>query len=189
VKALAAMETELDPELHTVPPNRGSMDDQPKWRHDFPIDSAQDAYVARRDFTKFLGLTSLAFVVGQFWIALQNRWRQARGQLPLLAIGRLEGLDPGHAATFHYPTDADPAILLRLDEETLLAYSSQCTHLQCPVLPEMNRGQFHCPCHRGFFDMHTGQPLAGPPRRPLPRIVLKVQDGVIYAAGFEEIQT
>jgi Rieske Fe-S protein len=53
----------------------------------------------------------------------------------------------------------------------------------------MNRGQFHCPCHRGFFDMHTGQPLAGPPRRPLPRIVLKVQDGVIYAAGFEEIQT
>jgi Rieske Fe-S protein len=54
------------------------------------------------------------------------------------------------------------------------------------VLPLMSSGQLHCPCHRGYFDMHTGQPLAGPPRRPLPRIALKVQDGVIYAVGFEE---
>lgn len=180
------MEVEHDPELHTVPPNRAGMEDQPKWRHDFPIDVAQDAYVARRDFTKFLGLTSLAFVVGQCWIALQNRWRQARGRLPLTEIGRLDELVVGQAKTFHYPTEADPAILLRIDAATLLAYSSQCTHLQCPVLPEMHAGQLHCPCHRGYFDMHTGQPLAGPPRRPLPRIALQVQRGVIYAAGFEE---
>jgi Rieske Fe-S protein len=179
------MEVELDPELHTVPPNYGATDEQPKWRQDFPIDSVQDAYVARRDFTKFLGLTSLAFVVGQYWIAVQSRWRQARGQLPLAAIGKLDDLRVGEAKTFHYPTEADPAILLRIDEETLLAYSSQCTHLQCPVLPRMDVGQLHCPCHRGYFDMHTGQPLAGPPRRPLPRIALKVQGGIVYAAGFE----
>lgn len=179
------METEHDPELHTVPPNRGAMEAQPKWRQDFPIDSAQDAYVARRDFTKFLGLTSLAFVVGQFWIALQNRWRQARGQLPLTPIGKLDDIPVGQASTFHYPTEADPAILLRIDEETLLAYNSQCTHLQCPVLPEMETGRLHCPCHRGYFDLHTGQPLAGPPRRSLPRIELKVQGGVIYAIGIE----
>jgi Rieske Fe-S protein len=179
------MEADQDPELHTIPPNRGAMEDQPKWRQDFPIDSAQDAYVARRDFTKFLGLTSLAFVVGQFWIALQNRWRQSRGQPPLAAIGSLDELPVGAAKTFHYPTNADPAILLRVDEDRLFAYSSQCTHLQCPVLPQINAGQLHCPCHRGYFDMHTGQPLAGPPRRPLPRIVLQVRDGLIYAAGFE----
>jgi nitrite reductase/ring-hydroxylating ferredoxin subunit len=179
-------EAEHDPELHTVPPNRGAMDDQPKWRQDFPIDSVQDAYVARRDFTKFLGLTSLALVVGQCWIALQNRWRQARGQLPLTEILRLAELPIGQARAFHYPTEMDPAILLRIDNETILAYSSQCTHLQCPVLPEISAGQLHCPCHRGYFDLRTGQPLAGPPRRALPRIALKVQRGVVYASGFEE---
>jgi arsenite oxidase small subunit len=31
----------------------------------------------------------------------------------------------------------------------------------------------------------TGRPLAGPPRRPLTRVVLEVRDGVIYATGVE----
>ena len=69
-----------DPELHTVPPDRGQQADQPQWRHDFPIDWPQDHYVARRDFTKFLGLTSVAFVVGQFTIAFQNWLRRRRGK-------------------------------------------------------------------------------------------------------------
>ena len=180
------MDIEQDPELHTVPPDRRAMDQQPKWRRDFPIDSAQDAYVARRDFTKFLGLTSLAFVVGQYWIALQSRWRRARGKLPIVAVSKLEALPIGQAMTFHYPKESDPAVLIRLDEATLLAYSRQCTHLQCPVLPQFDSEELHCPCHRGYFDMHTGRPLAGPPRRPLPRITLKVQGGVIYSTGFEE---
>jgi nitrite reductase/ring-hydroxylating ferredoxin subunit len=180
------MERETDPELHTIPPDRGAMEDQPKWRRDFPIDTAQDSYVARRDFTKFMGLTSLAFVVGQFWIALQNRWRRTRGELPFVAVGRLEELAIGGARTFHYPTETDPAILLRPDANTLLAYHSQCTHLQCPVLPEMEAGRLHCPCHAGYFDLRTGHPTAGPPRRPLPRITLKVQNGMIYASGIDE---
>lgn len=177
---------EADPELHTVPPDRTAMDRQPKWRRDFPIDTPQDGYVARRDFTKFMGLTSLAFVVGQFWIALQNRWRRSRGELPLVEIARLDELEIGGAATFHYPTEADPAMLLRPDGETLLAYGNQCTHLQCPVLPEMESGRLHCPCHAGYFDMMTGQPTAGPPRRALPRITLQVRNGVVYASGIEE---
>jgi nitrite reductase/ring-hydroxylating ferredoxin subunit len=180
------MEREIDPELHTIPPDRGAMEDQPKWRQDFPIDTPQDGYVARRDFTKFMGLTSLALVVGQFWIALQNRWRKVRGDSPLLVIARLDDLPVGEAKTFHYPTETDPAILLRPDGKTLLAYRSQCTHLQCPVLPEMAAGRLHCPCHVGYFDLRTGHPTAGPPRRALPRIQLEVRGGMIYAHGLEE---
>jgi Rieske Fe-S protein len=179
------MADEPDPELHTIPPDRGAMEAQPKWRRDFPIDVPQDAYVARRDFTKYLGLTSLAFVMGQFWIALQNRWRHARGQLPRVAVGRLDEIAVGSALTFHYPGENDPAILLRPDENTLIAFSSQCTHLQCPVLPDLDHGRLHCPCHVGYFDLHSGQPLAGPPRRPLPRIALEVRDGTVYASGLE----
>jgi Rieske Fe-S protein len=169
-----------------IPPDRGTMEHQPVWRRDFPIDSAQDAYVARRDFTKFLGLTSLAFVVGQFWIALQSRWRRSRGVMPVVEVAQLRDVPIGGAKMFHYPTSADPAILLRPDVDTLLAYSNQCTHLQCPVLPQMETGRLRCPCHAGYFDMKTGQPLAGPPRRPLPQIRLKVDEFTIYAVGFEQ---
>jgi Rieske Fe-S protein len=162
------------------------MGSQPKWRRDFPIDSAQDGYVARREFTKFMGLTSLAFVAGQFSIALQNTWRSGRGQLPMMSLGRLIDLPVGSARTFHYPTENDPALLIRADDQTLLAYSAQCTHLQCPVLPEIESGRLHCPCHAGYFDLESGTPIAGPPRRPLPRIALVVRDGEVFATGYED---
>jgi Rieske Fe-S protein len=179
------MALEIDPELHTIPPDRGDMAKQPKWRQDFPIDSAQDAYVARRDFTKFLGLTSLAFVVGQFWIALQNLWRKHRGSLPIQEIARIDDVPLNSYRAFSYPTSDDPAILVRLDDNGFLAYCTECTHLKCPVLPNIEGRQFHCPCHAGFFDMRNGRPLAGPPRRPLARIMLKIQNSTIYATGIE----
>lgn len=175
-----------DTDMHTVPPDRRTMAEQPKWRRDFPIDVAQDSYVARRDFTKYLGLTSLAFVVGQVCIGLQNLWRRARGALPVVEIARLNDVPLQSARAFFYPTEADPAILLRLGETELLAFSSQCTHLQCPVLPDIEKKHFHCPCHAGFFDLQSGQPLAGPPRRPLPQIALRVRNAIVYAEGFQE---
>jgi nitrite reductase/ring-hydroxylating ferredoxin subunit len=176
-----------DPQLYTIPPDRTSMERQPKWRRDFPIDSPQDHYVARRDFTRFLVLTSLAFVVGQFWIALQNLWRRGRGRPPVRRIARLDELPVGTAVTFHYPDATDPALLLRPDADTLLAYASQCTHLQCPVLPAIPEGKLHCPCHAGYFDLRSGRPTAGPPRRELPRITLEVRGGDIYATDIEEV--
>src|SRR4029079_8529627 len=98
------MAHDLDPELHTIPPDRCEMESQPTWRRDFPIDSAMDAYVARREFTKFLGLTSLALAVGQLWIGLQNRWRRARGERPIMAVAELENLKVGDAMSFQFPT-------------------------------------------------------------------------------------
>lgn len=177
---------EEDSQHQTIPPDRQAMSDQPQWRKDFPIDRPQDAYLARRDFTKFLVLTSLAFVVGQFWIALRNLWRRSQGTPPVAKIVPLNDLPVGGAVTFHYPGEADPCLLIRSSEDTLLAYASQCTHLQCPVLPQVEAGRLHCPCHAGYFDLGTGEVLAGPPRRALPRIGLEVKNGTIYATGIEE---
>ena len=94
-----------DPELHTVPPDRRSMDDQPAWRHDFPIDWPEDHYIARRDFTKFLVLTSFAFVVGQIWIAIQNWRRRWRGEPLILKIADVNAVPVGPAIQFNYPND------------------------------------------------------------------------------------
>lgn len=173
----------LDPELHTVPPDRASEDAQPRWRKDFPIDWPQDHYVARRDFTKFLCLTSLAFVAGQFTIAYQNWRRRRRGEPPIARIAAVDDLPVGGAIVFHYPEPSEPCLLLRTDEDTFLAFSQKCTHLACAVTPEFEKNRLLCPCHKGYFDMATGQPLAGPPRRPLPRILLQRRGGDVYAAG------
>lgn len=174
-----------DPNDTSTPPDGAPYEKQPQWRQDFPIDVPQDNYVARRDFVKFMVLTSGAFATGQVWIGLHNVWRRSRGEPLMKAIIPLAELPVGGVVSFHYPTEDESCLLVRPDEETLLAYSQSCTHLACAVQPQMDTGKFHCPCHNGWFDMATGRPLAGPPKRPLPKITLEVRDGMIYATGVE----
>lgn len=160
-------------------------EEQPKWRRDFPLDVLQDNYVARRDFVKFMVLTSGAFVVGQAWIGLHSFWRRAKGLPARQQIASLAALPVGGVLEFYYPTSKNPCLLVRPDQDTLLAYSQVCTHLACAVQPRMEQGKFECPCHNGWFDMATGRVLAGPPTRPLPRITLVIENGTIYATGVE----
>lgn len=174
-----------DPELHTVPPDRQSDGQQPRWRRDFPIDWPQDHYVARRDFTKFLCLTSFAFFVGQCSIAVQNWRRKRRGEPPVVKIADRQQLAVGDALVFHYPDESEPCLLIRTADAAFVAFSQKCTHLACAVTPEFDAKQLLCPCHHGYFDMATGRPLAGPPRRPLPRILLQIRRDGVYATGVE----
>ena len=173
----------------TVPPDRRPLDEQPKWRQDFPIDWAQDEYVSRRDLVKFMVLTSTALAAGQFWIVLKSAWRTERASLPGLPIAAVDELPVGGAKTFTYPEGSTPRLLVRTGTGSFVAYDQQCTHLLCPVVPAVDQGRLHCPCHNGWFDLHTGQPLAGPPRRALPKITLEVRGGTVYATGVEESAT
>lgn len=169
----------------TISPDGQPPEEQPRWRQDFPIDWPQDHYVARRDFTKFMVLTSLAFTVGQFWIVIENFLRKRRGRLPVQQIATLDQIPVGGSLVFDYPAAHDNCVLVRTGEHTLAAYSQKCTHLSCSVVPRPEQGHFHCPCHEGYFDLASGRPLAGPPRRPLPRITLEIRQGAIYATGVE----
>src|SRR5581483_11839938 len=86
-------------EQRTTAPDGTPMACQPDWRRDFPIDVAQDNYIARRGFTKFMVLTSLAFVVGQVWIGVQNWLRKRRGLPPEVCVARLDEIAVGGART------------------------------------------------------------------------------------------
>lgn len=177
--------TPPDSEIMTVPPDGRALDDQPPWRRDFPVDWPQDHYVARRDFVKFLTLTSFAFVVGQAWIVVQNLWRRARGLPAAAKIRALDSIEPGSVVTFEYPAAGDAAVLVRARDGSLVAYGQECTHLSCAVIPRPEAGMLECPCHAGWFDLGTGRPVAGPPRRPLARILLDVRKGDVWAVGVE----
>jgi nitrite reductase/ring-hydroxylating ferredoxin subunit len=174
-----------DREQVTIPPDGRPLHFQPQWRKDFPIDWPQDHYVARRDFTKFLTLTSLAMVVGQLWIGAQNLWRRGRGKLPIRKIGSLASLPVGATLQFNYPAEHDSCILVRLGEREFVAYGQKCTHLSCAVIPHVDKGQIHCPCHEGLFDLRSGDRLAGPPPRPLPRVLIERRGDDLYATGVE----
>jgi nitrite reductase/ring-hydroxylating ferredoxin subunit len=170
----------------SVPPDGRPLDAQPAWRQDFPIDWPQDAYIERRDFVKFLVLTSLAFTVGQFWIGAQNWWRHRARRPEIRRIASFAALQVGSVTTFTYPTEHDPCVLVRPAPNVLLAYGQKCTHLSCAVIPDVGSGTIRCPCHDGRFDLSTGRPIAGPPRRPLTRILLDVRGDDVYATGVEE---
>lgn len=169
----------------TIAPDWRPMEQQPAWRKDFPIDWPQDHYVERREFMKFMVLTSLALTVGQFWIAAQNWWRRYRGAPEIRRVAAVSDVPVGGVLTFSYPNDHDDCVVARTGDREFIAYSQKCTHLSCAVKPLVDQGIIHCPCHEGYFDLRSGRPIAGPPRRPLPIVHLEVRGGDLYATGVE----
>ena len=166
-------------------PDGRPLSEQPRWRQDFPTDVPADDVLARREFTKFLVLTSGAFVAGQAWIGLMSLLRKDE-PLPEKRIAtRAEVEAADGVVEFRYPTDDHPCLLILLPDGRFVAYGQQCSHLSCAVIPRPEQGELHCPCHNGYFEIYEGRPIAGPPRRPLPRITLAVRDGTIYATGVE----
>jgi nitrite reductase/ring-hydroxylating ferredoxin subunit len=174
----------LQGETDRVYPDGRPLSEQPAWRQDFPTDIAEDDVHARREFTKFLVLTSGAFAVGQCWIGVMSLLRENK-PLPKKQVVPEKDVAAGGVVEFRYPTDDDPCLLIRLKNGRLVAYGQQCTHLSCAVIPEPERSRLRCPCHNGYFEIDEGRPIAGPPRRPLPRITLEVRDGLVYATGVE----
>lgn len=174
------------PDSATTAPDGRPFSEQPKWRRDFPIDAGQDEYTSRRELVKFMVLTSGAFVVGQFWLVA----RRLTGRKPIasadVAVAQLDELPVGGAKTFHYPEGSTPRLLVRTGEDTFVAYDQQCTHLLCPVVPAVEKNSLHCPCHNGWFDLETGNPTAGPPRRALPKVLVELRGQTVYATGVKE---
>jgi Rieske Fe-S protein len=58
----------------------------------------------------------------------------------------------------------------------VVAISSRCMHLGCPVRYVEAAERFICPCHGGVYDF-TGQRTGGPPVRPLDRFYTQIRNG------------
>ena len=157
------------------------------WKQDFPVPSAEDSYVTRREFTKFLGLTSMAFLMGTLATAGRKLIKKMfpSGDAPAEIAG-MGDVPVGGYKLFRYPTENDPCILLRLSEDRFVAYDQRCTHLSCPVFFEAASNQLVCPCHAGFFSAEDGRPLAGPPKRALARLEVTTRDARVWVHRKEE---
>jgi Rieske Fe-S protein len=157
---------------------------EPLWREEFSVFTADEHYVGRRQFAKFLVLTSAGMFVGQIWILLKS-WRAREPAFPEQVIANIADVPVNGVALFRYPGPDDPCILVRLDENRFAAYSQKCTHLSCAVHYVRESGHLVCPCHEGHFSAKTGQVLQGPPPRPLPRILLRRDGTRLLAVGVD----
>lgn len=70
-------------------------------------------------------------------------------------------------------------LLMRDKKGQLVAVGTVCSHLGCAVYYRPKKDIFECPCHQGFFDAQ-GNPIAGPPRRPLDRFPVTVFEGKVF---------
>jgi Rieske Fe-S protein len=158
---------------------------RPIWRRDFPYEAAGEEEVTRREFARFLVAGAGAMAVGNVGLAAWTQLRSINTGEPR-SIVALDEVPIGATHLFDYPTGADPAVLLRLGEDEVVAFSQKCTHLGCVVYYEAAEDRWHCPCHEGNFDTRTGDVLSGPPPRPLGRIDVEVRDdGMVWALGYQ----
>jgi menaquinol-cytochrome c reductase iron-sulfur subunit len=119
------------------------------------------------------------FILAPFFVRKPQVWR---------SVGKVESFKIGETTAVQYE-DASPlpwagvtarsaAWLRRVNADTFIAFSINCTHLGCPVRWLAGANLFMCPCHGGVY-YQDGSVAAGPPPLPLPRYLVRVQNGVV----------
>src|SRR5437773_6433327 len=74
---------------------------EPLWRDEFSVETATDRYVTRRQFSKFLVLTSLGMFAGNLWILFRS-WFAARPSFQPQPVGTADDLAVGEVKLFSY---------------------------------------------------------------------------------------
>jgi arsenite oxidase small subunit len=119
---------------------------------------------------------------------------QARSY-PRLRLISLDKLKVNRAHTFDYPLKGQSNVLLDLGgsvpggvgpKKSIVAFSSLCQHMGCPVGYDRGRRELICPCHQSRYDPERkGAIIQGVATRALPRVHLEVRSGAVYAVGVD----
>jgi len=124
-----------------------------------------------------LAVPMAGFILAPFFARKHEMWR---------SVGKVESFKIGETTAVQYE-DASPlpwagvtarsaAWLRRVNADTFIAFSINCTHLGCPVRWLAEANLFMCPCHGGVY-YQDGAVAAGPPPAPLPRYPVRVKNG------------
>lgn len=102
---------------------------------------------------------------------------------PVKAIARVAQLTENVPFQFSYPDAESPCVMLKTGtavpggvgpQSDIVAYSTLCTHMGCPVVYDGTSRSFKCPCHFSIFDAEEGgQMVCGQATENLPQIVLR----------------
>jgi len=130
--------------------------------------------IGRRRFLNwFIGTSFGAMCVSVIYPVLRyvsppNVPEAATNQVEAGAVNDPIFLDKGYKIVRFGP---EPVILVKVSDTDFRAFSATCTHLDCIVEFRPQLGRLWCNCHNGQYDL-TGRNVAGPPPRPLTRLVV-----------------
>ena len=126
------------------------------------------------------------------WNKLSNRLAM-KGRQKVAELSRLKPLTP---ITFNYPDENSPAILIDMGEpvymgvgpkRSIVAFSSLCQHMGCPVQFDSKERLLVCPCHLSMFDpARGGMCVEGPAINRLPMIALEISGNNVFAVGITQ---
>ncbi|MCM0613561.1 arsenate reductase (azurin) small subunit [Marinobacter sediminum] len=150
--------------------------------------------LSRRRFLAFTGTTAAGSVAlgGSLILnpahAAEDNQQPGKVLLdyPKTTISKAADLTVGQPVSFTYPDASSPCTLVKTGRKTqggvgpdgdIVAYSTLCTHMGCPVSYSAEERTFKCPCHFSVFDSElNGQMVSGQATENLPRILLSYQD-------------
>lgn len=115
---------------------------------------------------------------------------------PDTRIVNINALKENTPHDFSYPDASSPCQLIKLGhavpggigpDADIVAYSTQCTHMGCPLTYDSDTREFKCGCHFSIFDAEqAGEMVTGQATENLPRILLSLSDkGDIHAISID----
>lgn len=119
----------------------------------------------------------------------------AQATYPRYRVITLSRLRVNRPVNFKYPLSAQPNVLLDLGhsvpggagpKKSIVAFSTLCQHMGCPVAYSRSQREFVCPCHQSRYDaQRLSSIVQGVATRALPRVLLEVRNGAVYAVGVD----
>jgi menaquinol-cytochrome c reductase iron-sulfur subunit len=160
-------------------------------------DSNLAATSSRRSFLFRTGLLLNAFALTVFAIPVVGYLLSPLRRFSFLkwiSLGPIAGFPENqtrlavYTNPFRTPSDgatADiPCWVRHLTGDSFQVFSTNCSHLGCPVRWFPESELFMCPCHGGTFHA-DGQRAAGPPPRALYQYPYKVENGELWVDAGE----
>lgn len=162
----------------------------------------KETTITRRRFLKITGSVAAGAATlpaGAAYAAPADSAEVGRTTLPYQprVVARMSALKVNEAVSFKFPDEQSPCTLVKFGhevpggvgpEQDIVAYSSQCTHMGCPLVYDGTTRTFRCGCHYSVFDAEMGgQMVCGQATENLPMITLAYDDkaGTVTAVSVE----
>ena len=164
------------------------------------MNQAPNGGVSRRIFLKVTGATAVggaAAVASDAALAATPDTGRTTLAYPRKAVGAVAQMKVSAPVNFTYPDASSPCVAVKLGSRVpggvgpdgdIVAYSSLCTHMGCPVAFDTGTNTFRCGCHYSIFDAEKGgQMVCGQATENLPRVKLAFDSasGTVSAVGVE----
>ncbi|MGB5832765.1 MAG: arsenate reductase (azurin) small subunit [Thiohalocapsa sp.] len=158
--------------------------------------------LSRRRFLKTGGTAAAAgaTLVGGGFVQAETRQPNPGATTlpyPRSGIATAAGMKVNEPKAFNYPDEESFCQVIKMGRPVpggvgpdgdIVAFSTQCTHMGCPLSYDKDARTFKCGCHFSIFDPEMqGQMVDGQATENLPRILLEHDeaDDRLYAVAVE----